>query len=94
MILPATMKFGLYFGSSDVRIGERPIPAIGPTEVLVRVATCGICGSDTMEWYREPAIRRLGGINTGHEIAGERRRGPSFSVHGMHALPGRQRDRL
>jgi len=71
MILPATMKFGLYFGSSDVRIGERPIPAIGPTEVLVRVATCGICGSDTMEWYREPAIRRLGGINTGHEIAGE-----------------------
>jgi len=71
MTLPATMKFGLYFGSDDVRVEERPIPAIGPKEVLVRVVTCGICGSDTMQWYREPAIRRLGGINTGHEIAGE-----------------------
>ena len=71
MTIPATMKFGLYFGSDDVRVEERPIPAIGPKEVLVRVVTCGICGSDTMQWYREPAIRRLGGINTGHEIAGE-----------------------
>lgn len=71
MTLPATMKFGLYFGSDDVRVEERPVPFIGPTEVLVRVATCGICGSDIMQWYREPAIRRLGGINTGHEIAGE-----------------------
>jgi L-iditol 2-dehydrogenase len=65
------MKFGLYFGNDDVRVEERPVPAIGPAEVLVRVATCGICGSDTMRWYREPAIQRLGGINTGHEIAGE-----------------------
>jgi L-iditol 2-dehydrogenase len=71
MTLPATMKFGLYQGNSDVRVMEKPVPAIGPAEVLVRVATCGICGSDTMQWYRGPAIARLGGINTGHEIAGE-----------------------
>ncbi len=71
MMLPATMKFGLYYGNNDVRVAEKPVPAIGPTEVLVRVATCGICGSDTMQWYRGPAIERLGGINTGHEIAGE-----------------------
>lgn len=71
MTLPGTMKFGLYFGNDDVRVAEQPVPAIGPKEVLVRVATCGICGSDTMQWYREPAIQRMGGINTGHEIAGE-----------------------
>jgi L-iditol 2-dehydrogenase len=64
------MKFGLYYGSADVRVAEKPVPAIGPAEVLVRVATCGICGSDTMQWYRGPAIERMGGINTGHEIAG------------------------
>jgi L-iditol 2-dehydrogenase len=71
MTLPATMKFGLYYAADDVRVAERPVPAIGPSEVLVRVATCGICGSDTMQWYRGPAVERMGGINTGHEIAGE-----------------------
>ena len=71
MTLPETMKFGLYYGSDDVRVSEQPIPAIAPVEVLVRVQTCGICGSDTMQWYRGPAVERLGGINTGHEIAGE-----------------------
>ena len=71
MSLPGTMKHGLYFGNNDARVAEGPVPTIGPREVLVRVATCGICGSDTMQWYREPAIQRMGGINTGHEIAGE-----------------------
>ena len=71
MTLPATMKFGLYYAADDVRVAEKPVPAIGPAEVLVRVATCGICGSDTMQWYRGPAVERMGGINTGHEIAGE-----------------------
>jgi len=71
MTIPGTMKLGLYFGNHDVRVEERPVPPIGRREVLVRVATCGICGSDTMQWYREPAVQRMGGINTGHEIAGE-----------------------
>ena len=71
MTLPATMKFGLYYAANDVRVVEKPVPDIGPAEVLVRVATCGICGSDTMQWYRGPAVERMGGINTGHEIAGD-----------------------
>lgn len=71
MTAPGTMKLGLYFRNDDVRVVERPIPSIGRKEVLVRVASCGICGSDTMRWYREPAIREKGGINTGHEIAGQ-----------------------
>jgi L-iditol 2-dehydrogenase len=71
MTPPVTMKFGLYYAANDVRVTEKPVPSIGPAEVLVRVATCGICGSDTMQWYREPAVERMGGINTGHEIAGE-----------------------
>ena len=68
MTLPATMKVGLYFSHRDIRVVERPIPKIGEREVLAEVKACGICGSDTMRWYREPATRN-GGINTGHEIA-------------------------
>jgi L-iditol 2-dehydrogenase len=39
--------------------------------VLVSVNACGICGSDTMAWYRDPNAKKQGGINTGHEITGE-----------------------
>ena len=69
MTLPSVMKVGLYFGNRDVRVEERPVPQIGPREALAEVLACGICGSDTMKWYRDPATRN-GGINTGHEIAG------------------------
>jgi len=71
MPTPTTMKSGAYYRNDNVRVEERPVPAIGKGEVLVRVAVCGICGSDTMEWYREPKARVQGGINSGHEIAGE-----------------------
>jgi L-iditol 2-dehydrogenase len=71
MNLPASMKVGLYFSNNDVRVEERPVPRIGQGEALAVVRACGICGSDTMKWYREPATRDKGGINTGHEIAGQ-----------------------
>ena len=71
MTLPASMKFSLYYAADDVRVAEKPVPEIGPAEVLVRVYACGICGSDTMQWYRGPAVARMGGINSGHEIAGD-----------------------
>ncbi len=71
MTPPKTMKAGRYFSNNDVRVEQREVPRIGPKEALARVIVCGICGSDTMRWYREPGTREKGGINTGHEIAGE-----------------------
>lgn len=44
--IPATMKAAVYRGINDVRIEEVPVPEIGPGEILVRVHTCGICGTD------------------------------------------------
>jgi len=68
--IPTRMKVGLYYGHADVRVEDRPVPEIGPREVLAQVMACGVCGSDTMKWYREPATQGGRGINTGHEIAG------------------------
>jgi L-iditol 2-dehydrogenase len=65
-----TMKLGMYFRNDDVRVQDYPVPVIGRGEVLVRVEACGVCASDTMEWYRAPQTRATGWINTGHEIAG------------------------
>ncbi len=65
--VPATMRAGVYFTNADVRVEERPVPAIGPGEVLLRVRASGICGSDVLEWYRAPKAP----IVLGHEVAGD-----------------------
>ena len=44
--IPVTMTAAVYRGPNDVRIESVPVPGIGPGEVLVRVHTCGICGTD------------------------------------------------
>ncbi|KAM5546077.1 hypothetical protein V8D89_000203 [Ganoderma adspersum] len=35
-----------YYGPGDIRLEEVPEPAVGPGQVKVKVAWCGICGSD------------------------------------------------
>src|ERR1700675_2524675 len=44
--LPSTMRAAVYRGVNDVRLEEVPVPEIGAGEILVRVHTCGICGTD------------------------------------------------
>ncbi len=60
------MKVAVYHANDDVRIEERPVPAPGPGEILVRIVASGICGSDVMEWYRKPRAPLV----LGHELAG------------------------
>lgn len=44
--IPQAMQAAVYRGRGDVRLEEVPVPEIGPGELLVRVHTCGICGTD------------------------------------------------
>jgi L-iditol 2-dehydrogenase len=44
--IPATMLAAVYRGKNDVRMETVPVPAIATGELLVRVHTCGICGTD------------------------------------------------
>ncbi|UCF07054.1 MAG: alcohol dehydrogenase catalytic domain-containing protein [bacterium] len=60
------MRVAVYYSNNDIRIEERPVPEIGPAELLVKVESSGICGSDVMEWYR---IKKAP-LVLGHEIAG------------------------
>src|SRR5271163_251381 len=46
LAVPATMQAAVYRGVNDVRVETVPVPAIGPGEVLIRVHSCGICGTD------------------------------------------------
>jgi L-iditol 2-dehydrogenase len=61
------MKVGVYYRNSDVRVEERPVPAVGDNDILVKVMASGLCGSDLLEWYR---IKRAP-LVLGHEPAGE-----------------------
>ena len=44
--IPATMQAAVYRGVNDVRLETVPVPAIGAGEMLVRVHSCGVCGTD------------------------------------------------
>lgn len=52
-----------------LEIADLPEPTAGPGEVLVRVAACGICGSD-VHGYDGSSGRRIPPIVMGHEAAG------------------------
>jgi L-iditol 2-dehydrogenase len=43
---PVEMQAAVYRGVDDVRIETVPVPAIGSGEVLIKVHSCGICGTD------------------------------------------------
>jgi L-iditol 2-dehydrogenase len=40
------MRAAVYRGVNDVRVETIPVPEIGAGEVLVKIHTCGICGTD------------------------------------------------
>ena len=44
--IPTSMRAAVYRGVNDVRLEEVPVPEVGHGEILVRVHTCGICGTD------------------------------------------------
>jgi len=60
------LRVAVYYSNSDVRLEQRPRPAAGPGELLMRVEASGVCGSDVMEWYRLPKAP----VVLGHEVAG------------------------
>lgn len=61
------MKVAVYYNNKDIRIEESPKPKPNDKEILVKVHSCGICGSDIVEWYRLPRAPLV----QGHEMSGE-----------------------
>jgi L-iditol 2-dehydrogenase len=65
--IPATMRAAVYRGKGRVVVEDVPVPQIAAGEVLIRVAACGICGTDIkkIEHGFVPAPQIFG-----HEVAG------------------------
>ena len=70
--IPQTMRAAVYRGINDVRVETVPVPVnadgtIDAGEVLVRIDTCGICGTDLKKIHSgSHAAPRI----FGHEMAG------------------------
>ncbi len=62
------MRVALWYNNRDIRLAEVPTPKPGPGEMLVKVMSCGICGSDIVEWYRLPRAPLVQGHELGAEV--------------------------
>jgi L-iditol 2-dehydrogenase len=65
--IPKTMQAVVYRGANDLRVESVPVPRIGPEELLVEVAACGVCPTDIkkIQYGTVPPPRIFG-----HETAG------------------------
>ena len=52
--IPNTMRAVVYRGINDMRIETVPVPSIGVGELLVKIATCGVCGTDLKKIHGFP----------------------------------------
>ena len=65
--IPATMRAVVYRGVNDMRLETVPVPQIGAGELLVKIATCGVCGTDLKKIHTgSHSAPRI----FGHEMAG------------------------
>lgn len=62
------MRANVFYDIGHFRYEEKPVPTIGEDEVLIRMKSCGLCGTDIHK-----AVEKMvpTPIVLGHEVAGE-----------------------
>src|SRR5438552_19143514 len=69
MNLPSATLSAVWYGTGDLRLENRPLPAMGSTDVAVDVVGCGVCATDLhlldgcIRLYARPKV-------LGHETGG------------------------
>lgn len=65
------MKAAVFQGKGKIVVEERPIPALKDDEILLRVAACGVCGTDVHIYGGEKGSAEVNPpVVLGHEFAG------------------------
>jgi 2-desacetyl-2-hydroxyethyl bacteriochlorophyllide A dehydrogenase len=65
------MRASIVTAPGETQVVELPRPVAGPSDVLVKMRACGICGSDTLYISLGGLPPRQGKMPLGHEPAGE-----------------------
>lgn len=66
--MTAKMKAAIFVAPGRIELAEKPIPAVGATDALVRITTTTICGTDVHILKGEYPVAR--GLTVGHEPVG------------------------
>lgn len=72
--IPSTMKAQIFYEPEKMQLEERPVPQPEADEVLVKVNTVGICGSDVAYYYGKSSLETKDGkgpLVLGHEFSGD-----------------------
>ena len=70
--MSASMLAAVYYGPQDLRVEQRPIPALGPGDVLIKVVSAGICGTDLRIYHGAHRMFAPGVVRVpGHEVVGD-----------------------
>ena len=65
------MKASYFLGKGRFETAEEPIPEFGPGDVLVRVAACGVCGTDVHIYHGDKGSAEVHPpVVLGHELSG------------------------
>ncbi|HYH42035.1 MAG TPA: alcohol dehydrogenase catalytic domain-containing protein, partial [Burkholderiales bacterium] len=64
----ATMKAAVFERAGRIVLREKPVPAVGPTDALMRITTTTICGTDVHILKGEYPV--VPGLTIGHEPVG------------------------
>ncbi len=93
--IPDTMRAVVYRGINDMRLETVPVPRIGPGELLIKIATCGVCGTDLKKIHMgSHSAPRIFGHETSGMVAavgeGVQTYRPGDRVMVFHHIPCRQ----
>lgn len=80
------MKTVMVTGPGTTEVLEVEIPKTGPTDVLLKIKACGICGSDHMNTMYGGIPPRQGATPLGHEPAGEVGSNITWIAPGAHVV--------
>ncbi|MGC8778869.1 MAG: zinc-dependent alcohol dehydrogenase [Candidatus Caldatribacteriaceae bacterium] len=69
-MIPKTMRAAVVTKPGEIKVQEVPVPQISPSEVLIKVKCCGICGTD-YSIYIGKYSRDCLPLIPGHEFSGE-----------------------
>jgi L-iditol 2-dehydrogenase len=93
--IPSTMQAAVYRGVNDVRLETVPVPEIGEKEILVKVHSCGVCGTDLKKISTgSHSAPRIFGHETSGTVAAvgaqARKYAPGDRVMVFHHIPCRE----
>lgn len=64
------MRAAVYHGAHDVRIEDIPDPVCGDSDIVIKMAACGVCGTDVHAYEHGFQMFTAPGRVMGHEFSG------------------------